>query len=322
MSAPTPPELTVALFTQDDFGSIARTVGHVTAQDVASRIELLILAAEPSRVIPDPGTVSALHSVRVVPVSFTGGSGAARARAVREAAAPVIAFGEDHCFPQPGWARALLEAHRGPWAGVGPVVTNANPTTTISWADLLLGYGPWLAPGRSGEVDHLPGHNTSYKRDALLPLGDELEQWMEAETPLQWLLRREGGRLYLSADARAAHTNFEHWGPWFSVHYHGGRVFAATRARAWPAWRRAAFAAATPLVPLVRLRRHLGQARAAGWTSSRVASVAPTLFLGLVIDGFGQFVGTVAGAGKSRAALAGWEFHRNEPRARRGAPRA
>jgi len=314
------PAMTVALLTPDTFATIARTVAHVAVQDVVGSIELLILAPEPDAVVVDPEAVQSFHSVRVVRVAFEGGSGAARATAVHEAAAPIIAFGEDHCFPAAGWARALLEAHAGAWAAVGPVVENANPTTLVSWADLLMGYGPWLAPGRSEVRDHLPGHNTSYKTSVLRACGAELPALIEAETPLQWLLRERGELLYQAADARVAHTNFERWGTWLHVSFHAGRVFAATRALHWSSLHRLAFALATPLVPLVRLRRHLAQAMQAGWAPALTLRVAPTLFIGLLVDAVGQGIGCLAGAGASRAALVDWEFRRNEPRSARTHP--
>ena len=234
------PLLSVALLTPDGFEPLRRTVTRVAAQDIASSIELLVLAPAGRDVNIDDALASSFHSVRVLPVAYGAGSGEARAAAVREAQAPVIAFGEDHCFPQDGWASALVDAHREPHAAVGPAVHNANPSTQVSWADLLMGYGPWLAPTTSGARDHLPGHNTSYKRAPLLALGADLPSLMEAETPLQWRLRADGHTLFLDARARVAHTNFEAMTTWLFVSYHAGRVFAATRAMSWPWWRRAA----------------------------------------------------------------------------------
>ncbi len=311
---PSPPALSVALLAEGAFGSIARTVSHIAAQSEAPQIELLLLAARPDLLQVDADAVRGLHSVRVLATSLEGGTGGARAMAVREAAAPVVAFAEDHCFPESGWAAALLAAHQGPWAAVGPVVSNANPTSSVSWADYLMGYGPWIAPGKSEERDHLPGHNSSYKREPLLPFGEELVPLFEAETALQWRLREHGHRLYQEAGARTAHTNFEQWGTWLRVSYHAGRVFAATRALAWSPAKRVAFAAASPLVPLVRLRRHLSQAFGARWPLSRILRVTPTLLIGLIVDGAGQCAGALAGAGRSRGILVDWEFQRNVPR--------
>ena len=44
----------------------------------------------------------------------------------------VVAFGEEHCFPEPGWAQALIDAHREDYAAVGPAMHNANPDTIVS----------------------------------------------------------------------------------------------------------------------------------------------------------------------------------------------
>ena len=319
MSA-TSPALSVAILTPDGFEPLRRTITSLAAQDISGEIELLVLAPAGRNVAMDETLISAFHSARVIPVAYDAGAGIARANAVREARAPIVAFAEDHCFPQDGWARALVDAHREPHAAVGPAVHNANPATKVSWADLLMGYGPWLAPTTSGTRDHLPGHNSSYKREPLLALGAELPALIEAETTLHWRLRAEGHSLFLDSRARVAHTNFEAMGTWLYVSYHAGRVFAATRAMPWPLWRRVAFTAASPLVPLVRLKRHLAQAREAGWSFARLAGITPTLLAGLVADGIGQGVGTLAGAGQSKTTLVAWEFYRNEPRGKRTVP--
>lgn len=62
----------------------------------------------------------------------------ARAAGIRQANAPVVAFVEDHSYPDPDWAERLIEAHRKLWAAVGPVMmVNANPATMISWPIFL-----------------------------------------------------------------------------------------------------------------------------------------------------------------------------------------
>lgn len=54
--------------------------------------------------------------------------GPAYAAGVRSAGAAVVAFGEDHSFPERGWAQALLEALGAGIAAVGPLC--ATPTLT------------------------------------------------------------------------------------------------------------------------------------------------------------------------------------------------
>ena len=308
------PALTFVLFTPDNFETVRKTVSHVARDSGAGSVELLIGCAEPEALHIDAAAVAGLHSVRAIRCDMISGSGKARALAVQEARAPVVAFGEDHCFPQPGWTNALLRSHRESYAAVGPVVMNANPEGLVSWADLLMGYGPWLAPGGSKEMDHLAGHNSSYKRDALLPLADELPMFMEAESTLHWRLRKEGHRLFQQSDARVAHTNFARWGTWLPVSYHAGRVFAAVRASEWSVGRRIAFAIGSPFIPLVRLVRHIRQAVAAGLPTGLIVRIAPVLLVGLTVNAAGQGVGCVLGAGRSQATLVQWDFHRNAPR--------
>ena len=313
----TSPALTAAMLTPDDFNTIRQTSDCIASQSIAHQIELLVLTPFPEQLRADPDCLARFHSLKVVKVDLSQGSGPVRAVAVREASAPVIVFGEDHCFPEAGWAEALVLAHANDWAAVGPVVVNANPESLVSWADLLKGYGPWLAPGKSIERDHLPGHNSSYKRDFLLAFGSDLDDLMEAESALQWKLRDKGLSLYQESAARVAHTNFESWDVWVPVSYHSGRVFAATRALDWSPLRRLAFAAAFPMIPVVRMWRHMRQALEAGIPAGLLTRIAPVLAAGLVIDAVGQAVGCLAGPGTSRSTLVDWDFHRNVPRSTR-----
>ena len=157
--------------------------------------------------------------------------GAAYAAGVHSATAPVVALGEDHSFPHPDWAERLVSAHQQPWAAVRPQVCNANPGSSIATADFLIAYGPWSESARSGEVEHLPGHNSSYKRDLLLEYGDSLPGMLEAESVLHWQLRRNGHKLYLETAAKTSHVNISRLVSWASAQYHAGRMFAAFRAR-------------------------------------------------------------------------------------------
>jgi hypothetical protein len=115
-----------------------------------------------------------------------------------------VVLTEDHCYPEPGWAEALVAAYDDRTAVVGPVVAHANEGGVVAWADYLLGYGPWLDPTPGGDVAYLPGHNSSYRREALLDYEPELERWLEAESVLHWDLRDKGWRLVLEPGQAAA----------------------------------------------------------------------------------------------------------------------
>jgi hypothetical protein len=306
------PAITVVLPTWDTFDAVRTTIAHLTRQSIAGGIELLICAPAPADFVVDADAVAGLHSVRVLDAGDLTATGPARARAVREARADVIAFTEDHCFPDPLWAEALLRAHEEPHAAVAPALSNANPETLVSWADLLLGYGRWLAPGRRALLDLLPGHNISYKRSVLLEYDADLDDLMEAETVLLWDLRSNGHTLLFEPAATTAHTNFSRLGVWLDAQWHLGRVFAATRSARWSRPKRAAYAAGSPAIPVIRLYHVVRFGHRNGVPAGKILTTLPVLALGLAVDFVAQAAGALFGGGNSVARLSAYEFHRAE----------
>jgi hypothetical protein len=306
------PALSFVLLTVDDFESVRTTVAHLAAQSVADQIELVLCAPSRGSLAIDEDAVTPFHSVQVVETGTITVSGPVRARAAHAARAPIIAYGEDHCYPDPGWAVALLRAHEQPHAAVGPAMRNANPESIVSWADLLMEYGLWIAPGRRGLVPLLQGHNSSYKRDILLSYGDRLDALLEVETVLLWDLVKRGHTLFFETHATAAHVNFSRWRVWLPMQWHLARSFSSTRAMDWHKARRLAFALAAPLVPLVRLTRIMDSAVRNGLPAPLLLRILPALLVGLIVDGAAQAVGSVFGPGSSPTHVTALEFHRLE----------
>ena len=108
----------------DSFATIADVAERLAAQSVAEDIELVVVCRAASE-LGEHARVGAV-SVTVVEHPLLP-LGEARAAGVRAAAAPVVAIGETHAFPAPGWGEHLIAAHDGPWSAVVPAITNANP---------------------------------------------------------------------------------------------------------------------------------------------------------------------------------------------------
>jgi len=305
------PEMSVVIVTPDGYETIRQTVEHLRAQTVKDRLELVIVAPSATQIGVTDSLQHDFSQVRIVAVGEFQSIAQAHAAGIRQASAPVVVLAEDHSFPEGGWAEALIERHRQPWAAVGPVVRNANPVSLLSWADFLLGYGPWLEPSPAGEINYLPGHNSSYKRALLMEYDRELEAMLEAEFVLHGDLQAKGHRLYLEPAARTAHLNFARLAPWMPYLLHAGRAFAAARARSWARSRRLLYAAGAPLIPLVRLWRIRAELRRPGRPADLWPRVVPALAVGLVVDTIGQVLGYALGAGKASRKLFAFEFHRD-----------
>ncbi len=307
-----PLALSVILVTVDTYASLRRVIAAFRAQTLCQALELVIVTPLAAALAPDEEMLAAFGAWQVVETGPITAVAAARAAGVQHCRAPVIAFGEDHCFPAPDWAAALIDAHRQPWAAVGPAFDNANPTRKLSWANLFMEYGAYLVPVAAGASLDLPGHNSSYKREVLLAYGDRLEAVMEAETVLHADLRAQGLQLFLNPAARVYHANMTQLGSALETAHVYGRLFAAARARGWPLGRRLLYIAGAPLIPFVRLRRALAEVARTGRQRALLPGLIAPLLLLLLSNGLGEFLGYAFGEGATRQAILRLELRRED----------
>ncbi|WP_420455812.1 glycosyltransferase family 2 protein [Rubrivirga sp.] len=303
------PDLSVVLVGAGDARSIRKSFRHLAAQTIQDRVEVIVAVPSAEALDLESLPTDGFWGVEVVSTGPLVSTARSRVPAVRAASAPIVAFVEDHSFQPPTWAERLVEAHRGPYAAVAPVLSNANPNTATSRANFLIEYGPWLWADGPTEPEHLPGHNDSYKRDVLLAYGDRLGEMLEAESLIHWDLRARGERLLLLPDLRVEHVNHSLVSAAAQVRLNGGRAFAAARSREWPWAKRALYALAAPAIPAVRFARTL---RSVWGTPSQGAALRtiPALAGFLALDGLGEMMGYALGVGNATAGLSAIEVQR------------
>jgi hypothetical protein len=305
------PALSVIFATPDCYETIRETMRHLRTQTVKHLLEIIIVAPSASLLHADESELEGFCRVRIVEVGSVTSIGSANAKGVRQASAPIVALAEDHAFPAPGWAEALIAAHRHPWAVVGPVFRNPNdPKNVIAWADFLTGEGEYLALRESGLVERLPGNNCSYKRAILLEYEPQLETMMETETFIHKDLRQKGHQLYLESGAQVSHLNFERMFAFISIKYLSGRIFGAARAQGWSFFFRLFYACGTPLIPWVRYRRLRKPWEALRENIKLPWGAIPMAWCGLLISATGEMIGCCFGAGQAVAKRQKLEFHR------------
>ena len=301
----------MVIVTPDCYETIRKTIGYLQAQTARDRLEVVIIAPSAATLDLEERELGGFLQFRVVEVGPIRSLAWANAIGVREACAPLVAFVEEHSYPDSGWAAALIEAHRGSWAAVGPSMRNANPGSLVSKADFLIAYGHWLDTAPAGTIDHLPGHNSSYKRRILLDYSHrELQALLEAESVLHWDLVNRGYQLYLEPAAKTSHVNFGVLRAWITVLFFSGRVFAATRARHWSLLRRLVYAGGAPFIPTVRFWRIMRQLRRSRLHHRVGPGLLASLMLGLIVSEMGETVGYALRAGDAAQKLSHFEFHR------------
>ena len=308
------PDLSVVVVVGPLRGRVAPCLGSLDAQGLGERLEVLLVDLGPEGAEPVRGAEKpTVRTLRFPPgTTFS----ASRARAAAEARAPVVAFLEEHTRVRPGWADAVLGAFRDPGvSGAGWGVVCANPG--VGKADLigLLSYGHFEPPLSGGETRLLPGHNASFRTDALLSFGDELPRLLACDLVLHERMLRDGRRFVLARGAVMEHLNettLRSIGLGVELFY---RIYGPLRAaeERWSLARRAFYVAATPLIPLYSLLLAVWRYRKRRPESARLLlRNAPFVYAVQLRAAWGQALGLLFGPGDAEARFTAYEL--SEPR--------
>ncbi len=306
-----PPDLSVVVVALKEYSTIRRVVRFLRAQTICNRIELIMVGADaPAMASCQPDEAAGFHTVKPIFAGSIRDREEASAIGIRQATAPVVALVEDHAYPEPEWGERLVDAHRGPWAAVGPAVLNGNPGM-LSWTNMLLSYGGWPESLPRGEMSEIALHNSSFKRDILVSYGDRLGDLLARSGGLLKQLRTDGHRLLFEPTARIHHVNPSTVSATLQFRVKAGRLYAATRASSehWSLAKRLIYVLASPALPAIRLATS-GKSLFGGRTGVGAVAFVPPLFVGLVLDSAWQALGYAFGPSNTAEVLAHFELIR------------
>jgi glycosyltransferase involved in cell wall biosynthesis len=197
------PELCVVTPTFRRPDRLRRLVAALEAQDLeARRWEVVVVddasGDETAEVLDALAARSPLR-MRALHLETNGGPARARNVGARAAVAPVVAFVDDDCVPEPGWARAMLRAFdRNPLLGVVQGLTRRPPKPL----------GPWtLYREITWQTPWFEGCNIGYRRDLLLDAGgfDEVVRWYGEDTSAGWKVLDRGAERDFEPTAIVTH---------------------------------------------------------------------------------------------------------------------
>jgi len=304
------PPLSVVLVTPDTYARLRKTIAFLMRQTARASLEVVIVSPAP---LPDAAHAAAagFAAVRFLEIGPFRDTGHPRAEGALHCTAPIVAFGEDHCFPGPEWAERLIELHGSGWDAVAPAMTNGNPGP-VSWADFLLNFGTFSGLLADQDVRYTPWHNTSYKRDLLCAFGERLAHMLEAEIRIQEHMAQHGRKLFLAGATTVHHVNLSRWASYMTCQFVGGRLYGAARGEAcgWTASRRFLYTLLLPLIPVRRAPDVIRNARRA-----MQDGLTPVFWLacvcGLLASALGEVTGYAFGQGAAGRLRLTYEFERN-----------
>ncbi len=310
------PQISAIMVAGPRRGRAQRVLKALCAQSMLDAMEIIIvdLTSPDTPLLPCEGNVRVVYVKPQNPRSLAWG----RAEGVRRASAPIVAFIEDHCYPDASWAKALIEAFQeGKWTAVGYAFTNANPETYMGRACMLSDYGLWAYPVPRQECRLLPGNNVAYRRDALLAFGRGLDALISPDFVLQESLARRGARFLLETRALAAHENYCNLSSMLGANHTYCRLLAVGRAESqtWSRWKRIIYGLASPpIAPAIKLFRLFRSFRQRSFLRSDLIKALPVIIIVYFWSAVGEGFGYLFGKGSSEEAFNRYELETERTR--------
>jgi len=250
------PALSVIIAVGGQRARAGRALQSLLDQSIIDRMEILLFDLGPKECSPLPG--SDHPRVKLTRWDPTGLLSTARAQGIRAAKSPVVAFMEEHCEMQAGWAEAVVSDHKEPWAGVGTDFINANPDAGKSNKAFQMNYGSYIRPvGGRGPTRLIAGQNSSFKRNVLLRYEPNLVLLLKAEMILQWKILEDGYQMFYDPSVKIAHLNENTFRRLAIGVFYWNWGYGNVRAQVykWGPFRRWTWIVLSPLIPWLRLLR-------------------------------------------------------------------
>jgi glycosyltransferase involved in cell wall biosynthesis len=224
-------ELSVIICSFEGAAGVDRCLLALARQTIRPALELIVVDDGSADATSDVGRS---HAAKVVRHATNRGLAAARNSGLAAATAPVVAFLDDDCEPEPTWAERLLTGYEEGVVGAGGAVLPAmrdgfvlgylernNPlkpqetdlatSTKLAWRLRLYLRRQWLQADETPlrEVYSFAGANMSFLRRALIEAGQFDERFRFGGEDLDLCMRMRctfpSSRLTFVPQARVAH---------------------------------------------------------------------------------------------------------------------
>jgi GT2 family glycosyltransferase len=253
-----PPDLSVVIPSRNGAAGVDRCLRALAAQPNRSRLEVIVVDDGSS---DGTAAVAGAHGVTVIRHPHNRGLAAARNTGTSAATAGIVAFLDDDCEPEPGWAEHLLAGYADGVAGVGGAVVPRTPpgylagylirnnplaplelnlarSNTIPYRFFLYLKRQWSGRRCQGRRDvySFAGANMSFRRQAIFDAGQFDERFRFGGEDLDLCLRlaqtSPPGRLVFVPESRVIH----HFDPHIRDTLRRSRAYGIGTARLYRKW--------------------------------------------------------------------------------------
>jgi glycosyltransferase involved in cell wall biosynthesis len=252
------PKLSVVLSSLNGAPGVDRCLHALAHQTIRSILEIIVVDDGSTDATSDVGRA---HAAIVVRHATNRGLAAARNSGLNAASAPIVAFLDDDCEPEPQWAERLLAGYGDGVFGVGgtilpqtgdglllgylernnplkPLEANLEKSNRLPYRLRAYLQRQWATPEDlpSRRVYSLAGANMSFLRQALLEVGQFDERFTFGGEELDLCMRMKrsfpAGRLVFIPEVRVVH----HFNPSILDTLRRSRAYGRGSARLYRKW--------------------------------------------------------------------------------------
>jgi hypothetical protein len=307
------PLISIIMLTDDKYEVCRRTISYLLAQTVVDRIEFVLVGPSRDIMEVDEAELAPFHSFRIVEIGEVLSTGHGLEAAVPVCSAELVAYAEEHGFPPPNLCEVLIRvAAETNYQAYGWSMLPSNPGW-VSWAHIYGQFAEVVAPRPSGEVSRTGGHHTMYRRSLLMEYQGRLVDLFGHEAVLQEDLERRGIKLYLIGEVSSGHTQISSFWSYLHHEFVSQRGFAVARVRnlKWGWGRRLLYAAGSPLIPFLRVKRSLPFIRSTGRWNELMPQIGLIMLAANSAGALGEALGYLTGhSDKAMSARAKIELDR------------
>lgn len=217
---------------------------------------------------------------------------------VEQAGGEIVAIIEEHCLAKDDWLATIAKALTPEYIACGGPIFDYNYARLRDWVTYFVEYNSSLPPWPDGATPFINGANLAYRREALLPHRDLLDDGYWEATVNPKLLAE--GKKFRSVPLMTVY----HRGPfdycyYLRQRYHFSRAFSGARRGSLSAAQRAAYLVAAPLVPFLLLARMGARVFEKKCHVRRFFASMPLIFPALCVYTAGEWMGYALGPGRA-----------------------
>ncbi len=297
------PLLSIIIANANGQPEIFSCLAALEKQMTDDRVEIIVVEAA------DSAIAEFLHKqfsrVRFVPSDRNAGIPQMLVNGLAHSQGEVIAVLEDHEIVQTNWCEAAFDAHKTypEAAAIAGPIDNGCVDRILDWATFFCEYCKFMSPIHAGEVEFLPGHNVSYKREALK--AGSLEAMANGfwDGTLHPELRKRGFQFRMEPRLRVLHQKHIGFVEFIEQRFLYSRYYAGARASNLNFLYRAGYSIACFALPVILLYRILSCGFSKRTFQRELLLSTPYLLIFTLVWAFGEMVGSLFGRGDSLASI-------------------